>query len=206
GDLSDGFTRVYVPAGTQTRTFSGLSTTDTTYYFVIVPYSNTGYAIDYNNAPDLLTTSTETGPTSFASWIATFPGVGALSAPTEDSDGDGVANLFEYAYSHASPGMRPDTHDGFALRPSATVSASNQLVLHLRRADVLPPNLTMTIQGSDDLGVADSWVDISGMITEASDGPDGVVGTASSNFTYTQIHAIGSGLDKKYMRVLAREN
>ena len=206
GDLSDGFTRVYVPAGTQTRTFSGLSTTDTTYYFVILPYSNTGYAIDYNNAPDLLTTSTEAGPTSFANWIATFPGVGALSAPTDDSDGDGVANLFEYAYSHASPGMRPDTHEGFALRPSATVSASNQLVLHLRRADVLPPNLTMTIQGSDDLGVADSWVDISGMITEASDGPDGVVGTASSNFTYTQIHAIGSGLDKKYMRVLAREN
>jgi hypothetical protein len=102
--------------------------------------------------------------------------------------------------------MSPAVHGAIALLPSASRSASNQLVLHLRRADYLPPNLTMTIQGSDDLGVADPWIDISGMVTEANDGPNGIVGTASSNFTYTQIHAIGSGLDKKYMRVLVREN
>jgi uncharacterized protein YjbI with pentapeptide repeats len=206
GDLSDGFARVYVPAGTQTRTFGGLSTTDSTYYFVIIPYSNTGYAIDYKDVPSPLFANSGTGPPSYARWIASFPGVGALSAPADDPDGDGVANLFEFAYSYASPGMSPEVHDGFALRPSATVSASNQLVLHLRRADVLPPSLTMTIQGSNDLGVADPWIDISGMVTEANDGPDGVVGTASSNYTYTQINAIGSGLEKKYMRVLVREN
>jgi hypothetical protein len=102
--------------------------------------------------------------------------------------------------------MRPDTHDASALLPSASRSASNQLVLHLRRADDLPPNLTMIIQGSDDLGVADPWIEISGMVTEANDGPNGIVGTASSNFTYTQINAIGSGLEKNYMRVLVREN
>ncbi|MFP6864864.1 MAG: hypothetical protein VCA35_02895, partial [Roseibacillus sp.] len=167
---------------------------------------NTGYAIDYNNAPDLLTVSTGESPTSYADWIATFPGVGALSAPTDDSDGDGVANLFEYAYSHASPGMRPDTHDASALLPTASISGSDQLVLHLRRADSLPPNITLTIEGSDDLGDEDPWVDLTGLVIEASDGPDGIAGTASSNFTYTQTNAIGSGLDKKYMRVLVREN
>jgi uncharacterized protein YjbI with pentapeptide repeats len=206
GNLSDGFARVYVPAGRQTRTFSGLSTADTTYYFAIIPYSNTGYAIDYKNVPDPLTVSTGESPTSYADWIATFPGVGGLSSPADDPDGDGVVNLFEYSYFHASPGMSPAVHGAIALLPSASRSASNQLVLHLRRADDLPPNLTMTIQGSDDLGVADPWIDISGMVTEANDGPNGIVGTASSNFTYTQIHAIGSGLDKKYMRVLVREN
>ncbi|MFP6883697.1 MAG: hypothetical protein VCA40_04650, partial [Roseibacillus sp.] len=206
GNLSDGFARVYVPAGTQTRTFSGLSTTDTTYYFVIVPYSNTGYAIDYNNVPDPLTASTAAGPASFASWRATFPGVGALSAPTDDSDGDGIANLFEYAYSYASPGMRPDTHDASALLPTASVSGSDQLVLQLQRADSLPPNITLTIEGSDDLGDEDPWVDLTGLVMEASDGPDGIAGTASSNYTYTQVNAIGSGLDKKYMRIRVQEN
>ena len=33
-----------------------------------------------------------------------------------------------------------------------------------------------------------------------------IAGTASSNYTYTQVNAIGSGLDKKYMRILVQEN
>ena len=138
--------------------------------------------------------------------MASFPGVGALSAPTDDSDGDGIANLFEYAYSLASPETRPDTHDASALQPSASVSGSGQLVLELRRADSLPPDITFTIEGSDDLGEGDPWVDLTGLVLEASDGPDGISGTASSNYTYTQVNAIGSGPDKKYMRVRVQEN
>ena len=102
--------------------------------------------------------------------------------------------------------MRPDTHDASALLPSASVSGSDQLVLHLRRADSLPPNITFAIEGSDDLGAEDPWVDITALVIAASDGPDGIAGTASSNYTYTQLNAIGSGLDKKYMRVRVREN
>ena len=33
-----------------------------------------------------------------------------------------------------------------------------------------------------------------------------IAGTASSNYTYTQLNTIGSGLDKKYMRVRMQEN
>ena len=44
-----------------------------------------------------------------------------------------------------------------ALLPTASVSGSDQLVLQLQRADSLPPNITLTIEGSDDLGDEDPW-------------------------------------------------
>ena len=192
--------RINFPDRRHTHSFDAV-----TYYFAIIPYSNTGYAIDYKLVPEPHTADTASA-SGFAKWIATFTGAIGSTGAGDDIDLDRVSNLLEYAYSLATPGVSPEENDAHALLPTATVNAAGQMALSLRRADTLPANISITVEGSKDLGIADPWADISAMVTEANNGPDGVAGTGSSIHTFTQIDAIGSGLEKRFMRVVVREN
>ncbi len=141
----------------------------------------------------------------FAAWM-----VGHGAADTSaggDEDNDGVSNLSEYAYSTAANPVNPTVNDAsnstLSLLPSLSVNGSDQLVLHFVRADILPANVSIKIEASTDLS---SWTDITGSVTVAHDGPDGLgVGTDASHYTYTNPAPIG-GANANFMRVVIEEN
>ncbi len=110
-------------------------------------------------------TLTVTAPAGYASWAAGIAWAGADSAATADPDGDGLANLLEYALG-GSPVSNAST-------PVPSVQTSGpRLQLSFLRARA---ELTYTVQGSPDLS---AWSEISylpvatGQIQTVSDNVD----------------------------------
>ncbi|HWI59019.1 MAG TPA: hypothetical protein VNZ22_17470, partial [Bacillota bacterium] len=98
----------------------------------------------------------------FAQFGPGYPG-SALTADAADPDGDGVANLLEYAF-----GMNPNSASRSALPAASMIATNDNNYLAVRFSRRLPPSeLTYTVQTSTDLvgwtdGVA--WSD-SGAVT-----------------------------------------
>lgn len=102
------------------------------------------------------TTGTLTlGQGGFSSWISGFGLALEDQDPTDDPDHDGVNNLVEYALA----GRNPTVADGSA------GMLTGHLLSFAKRTDA--SGITLVIQESDDLGLADQWAEV-GSYTENS--------------------------------------
>jgi hypothetical protein len=114
---------------------------------------------------------------SFAGWISGYS-VGTKTAATDDPDGDGLANLLEYAL-----GTAPDSS---ASRPNLTSQISDlklQLTFTPQRSDV-----TYTIEASSDLSDWSNQTVLTGL-------------TLGTPYTYTDTVALGGTTTKRFLRL-----
>jgi hypothetical protein len=113
----------------------------------------------------------------FAKWIATYSSLTATAA-TDDPDGDGFANLLEYALDTGP--------DSSASRPNLTCQISDsklQITFTPQRADII-----YTVEASDDLSDWSDSTDLTGLLT---------VGTP---YTHTDSTALSAGT-KRFLRL-----
>jgi autotransporter-associated beta strand protein len=76
----------------------------------------------------------------FASWIATFPGVGSEDQPGDDPDQDGIDNLLEYVLN-GNP-----TLSDHSILPTLNVTATDYEFTYQRRDDSVSPETTQTFE------------------------------------------------------------
>ena len=140
---------------------------------------------------DEVTITTVASSPSFVSWIAGFPAVGSLTNPTNDPDGDGCANLVEYAL-----GTDPAA---FSLMPASAVvteSSNRYLQIQWTRPDDRDDVTTVGEVASDLSGT--SWSSspavVSTTITPSGAGMETVtirllepVGTSSRRFLRARV-------------------
>ena len=89
-------------------------------------------------------------PSSYASWIAAYPGFSDTS-PSGDPDGDGIANLLEYVLKGGDPSS-PDR----SILPTPDASGANFIFTFTRRAASVA-NSTQVFQYGSDLV---KWTDV----------------------------------------------
>lgn len=123
---------------------------------------------------------------AFDQWLLAYTSLSPQDQDAQaDPDGDGLANLWEYVYSDPSVtlSLSPETNDASMLLPQASQNESGQLVLTLTLPDSLPSDITITIEGSEDLS---SWSQLSQGTdyTVSSDAPN-ANGNGTSNVRYT---------------------
>ncbi|MET0263787.1 MAG: hypothetical protein ABW223_12865, partial [Rariglobus sp.] len=70
---------------------------------------------------------------------------GLITGPGADPDGDGLSNLFEYAF-----GVNPRVADAAGVGPAITVNGANHLVIVFRRV-VSATDLVYTVESSTNL-------------------------------------------------------
>lgn len=90
-------------------------------------------------------------PTAFETWVATyFPTfqVGQYVDPNADLDGDGIANLFEYAFGFSPTSFNPSS--GVSATPAPGAGGGTDVTMTFRR-DVNATDLTYRLQTSPDL-------------------------------------------------------
>jgi hypothetical protein len=123
-------------------------------------------------------TFTLTVTETLASWISNYPGVGSLTAATEDADADGLANLLEYALGTdpSDPSDRSDLTLG---------TSGDRLTLTFTPQRVT--GLTYTVQASNDLI---TWTDtvLTGL-------------TPGTPYTHTDGTTLGGGAPKRFLRL-----
>ena len=85
-------------------------------------------------------TPTPVSANDFAAWAASN---GVNGTMTDDQDGDGVTNLVEYALANGSE--------------NGSFNAATRTVSFTKRAAPYGADVTVVIEESDDLGVADAW-------------------------------------------------
>jgi hypothetical protein len=126
------------------------------------------------------TTFTVTVTETMASWISGYSGVGSLTAATDDADGDGFANLLEYAL-----GKNPsDPSD----RPNLTVATSgNHLTLTFTPQRV--SGFTYTVEASSELS---NWSEASDITSQLTPG---------QSHTHTDSVAISGAATKRFLRL-----
>ena len=105
---------------------------------------------------DVTLTATNPLTQGFTSWISGQPGVGALTDANDDPDGDGVANLLEYAL-----GSEPGAADSAALPDVAPVG--DHLALTFTPSVVT--GLRYIIEASSDLSDWSDATDITALLT-----------------------------------------
>mgnify|MGYP000187851737 FL=1 len=150
--------------------------------------TNLDGAIPYysGSAPDL--GFLEFGLGDYGRWAGNFAG-SDLNDSAADFDGDGVANLIEYAL-----GGNPTDKDAATVRPDFQLS--NDYVIHTHNERTDDPSLTYTVECTDDL------VNASGVMGWESDGVEFVEESAFSNVFKTVTNRIpSSGKDQQFIRL-----
>ena len=95
------------------------------------------------------------------------------------------------------PDIDPTIYNDNLLNLSSHVGTGNRLQLKITLPNTLPDNLSVSIQGSDNLS---TWESVSVDTPIDVDNTDGTF-----TRTWTQTHAIGSGNEKRFMRVMLSE-
>ena len=138
------------------------------------------------SAPDL--GFLEFGLGDYGTWAGNFTG-SDLNDSAADFDGDGVANLMEYAL-----GGNPTDKDAATVRPDFQLS--NDYVIHTHNERTDDPSLTYTVEWTDDL------VNASGVMGWATDGVEFVDESVHSNALKTVTNRIpSSGKDQQFIRL-----
>ena len=150
--------------------------------------TNLDGAIPYysGSAPDL--GFLEFGLGDYVTWAGNFAGAD-LSDPTADFDGDGVANLMEYAL-----GGNPTHNDAAAVRP--VFQLANDYFIHTHNERTDDPSLTYTVEWTDDL------VNAGGIMGWATDGVEFVEESVFSNVLKTVTNQIPTlGKDQQFIHL-----
>ncbi len=146
--------------------------------FASAPATPTGYTLDYAYEGNKIAL-VAVAPT-YASWIATYPGVGLLNGVNDDPDLDGIKNGMEMVL-----GGNPATVMDTALLPTiALVNAdpdndttfADYLLFTYRRSD-LSVSAGVTVDCETDTDLLATWT--------AATGAPGVVILVDDNFTFT---------------------
>ena len=142
-------------------------------------------ALDYFDSKDVggtppalsITYASAPAPTHFETWLTTyFPAnyVGQFVDPAGDNDGDGIANLIEYAYGF-SPVSADPANSG--LQVSSAAVGTDTVVTIVFRRDPLATDLTYELQTSSDLV---AWSTIATSIAGAVPSGSGFVSESGS--------------------------
>lgn len=104
-------------------------------------------------------------PVVFATWVGKFGLTGGDAAGDADPDGDGVANLLEYF-------VGSDPLSVGTVQVSAIIDDGGKLSISYQSDnEAEPSDMTVVIQGSDDLGVSDPWTAVTATPSVSGTGP-----------------------------------
>jgi autotransporter-associated beta strand protein len=144
-----------------------------------------GVSLSFNSTTGVLTTSGAATHTDLQTWRFDQFGVyddtaGVLAGDTEDYDGDGLANLLEYALG-ADPKVAGSS-------PVTVARAGGVLTLTYSRRSPADPALTYTVEGSDNL-------------TSGFTPAGGSTNTVGSTSTYTDNVNVGTAGTRRFLRL-----
>jgi hypothetical protein len=131
-------------AGTANQTVIFTATDSANYHNVTLQVS---VSVTVNRRRTDSTGAGESGTETFPSWISGFGGLGGLTALTDDPDGDGIANILEYALA----GGDPDSNNCKILPVASVMTESNQKYLAITvRKNPAAVGITCLIEVSSD--------------------------------------------------------
>ncbi len=144
-----------------------------------------GVSLSFNSTTGVLTTSGGASHTALQTWRFDQFGVhddtaGVLAGDTEDYDGDGLANLLEYAL-----GSDPKVA---AASPVTVTRSGNFLTLTYTRRTPADPALSYTVEGS-------------GNLTSGFGAATGSTNTVGSTSTYTDDVNLGAAGVRRFLRL-----
>jgi autotransporter-associated beta strand protein len=118
-------------------------------------YGKSGSALPVIGIPQITGDGTLTVGPSFSSWInGTFANGQVPSdkrGPNDDPDNDGIRNLVEYAIAGQDPTVS-----------NASAGTFTGTSLSFTKREPLPADITYAIVESTDLGIADTWAEVTG--------------------------------------------